>query len=368
MLELLREREDLWSRLRDIHRTGRPIYLYGMGDGADKILTVLERLGVAPSGVFASDEFVRGQNFRGFPVRRFSEVKAEHGSAFVALLAFAVDYEPMLSRLYAMENECGFYAPDVPVVAEGDIRPFDLACLKESERELDLAYSLLADEQSRRVFRGTLDFRLSGKVDYLREITTDRAETWTLIRPTGEEDYVDLGAYNGDTVAEFLACAGNRYRSITALEPDAKNYEKLCRFFRERGLEHAAALRMGAWDRAETFAIKKGRRGRGSGLLNTVSGASASTETVPADTLDHILNGGPASIIKFDVEGAESRALSGASETIRRCHPRMILSAYHRNEDLFALPLQVRELWPEAKLYLRHHPYIPAWETNYYIL
>ena len=366
MLELLREREDLWARLR---KTDRPIYLYGMGDGADKILAVLERIGVSAAGVFASDEFVRGQSFRGFPVRRFSEVKAEHGSALIALLAFAVDYEPMLSRLYGMGSECEFYAPDVPVVAEGEVRPFDLAYLKEHEEALDRAYSLLADEQSREVFRGVLDFRLSGRVNYLRGITTERDEAWGLLQPTAEEDYVDLGAYNGDTIAEFLAHTGGRCRSITALEPDAKNYEKLRRFLDERGLAQAAAHRLGAWDHAETFCVRKGRRGRGSGLLRAPEGLDISSmETVAADALDRVLNGKPASLIKLDVEGAEARALAGAAGTIRRCHPRMILSAYHRNEDLFALPLQVRELWPGAKFYLRHHPYIPAWETNYYIL
>ena len=67
--------DDLWNYLA---KAAKPIFLYGMGDGADKVLSVLSSRGIAVQGVFASDEFVRGHSFRGFPVRRYSEVFAEH--------------------------------------------------------------------------------------------------------------------------------------------------------------------------------------------------------------------------------------------------------------------------------------------------
>ena len=55
-----------------------------------------------------------------------------------------------------------------------------------------------------------------------------------------------------------------------------------------------------------------------------------------------------------------------AEETIRAQKPVMEIAAYHKNEDLFAIPLQILAICPDYKVYLRHHPYIPAWETNYY--
>ena len=71
----------------------------------------------------------------------------------------------------------------------------------------------------------------------------------------------------------------------------------------------------------------------------------------------------------MDVEGNEGEALRGAEKTIRKDHPPMMISAYHRSEDLFALPLEIEELSGGGyKYYLRHHPYIPAWETNYYLV
>lgn len=43
-----------------------------------------------------------------------------------------------------------------------------------------------------------------------------------------------------------------------------------------------------------------------------------------------------------------------------------MVSLYHRNEDIFALPLLIRRLNPNYDLYIRHQLYIPAWETNLY--
>ena len=77
-----------------------------------------------------------------------------------------------------------------------------------------------------------------------------------------------------------------------------------------------------------------------------------------------MLNGTAVDYIKYDVEGAEKEALNGSAQTIASCHPRLLVSLYHRSEDLFALPLQIHTLHPSYRLYLRRYPYVPAWDLN----
>ncbi|MEG0615614.1 MAG: FkbM family methyltransferase, partial [Oscillospiraceae bacterium] len=60
------------------------------------------------------------------------------------------------------------------------------------------------------------------------------------------------------------------------------------------------------------------------------------------------------------------RAILGAKNTIKNYAPKLAMSVYHRNEDLFDLPLLVKSINPNYKFYLRHQLYIPAWETNLY--
>lgn len=358
MLELLTERRSLWDHLRE---TEKPVYLYGMGDGADKIRAALARYGIPLAGVFASDGFVRGHSYAGFPVERYGALRQRHGSAFVALMAFAVNYEPMLSTIARMETECAFYAPDVPVV-DTDGRLFDMDYAREHEEELARVWERLADESSRRAFLGVLNAKLSGKPRWLREVTTKREEALrALLCPTGEEVYVDLGAYRGDTVEEYLSHTGGRYGRILALEPDPKNFGKLRQNLAARGVT-ADCRNLGAWDGPGVLPLRGGRGGRNPRL----SGEGG--VPVEVDALDRLLDGGRADFIKLDVEGAEARALAGASGTIARCHPKLAVAAYHRNEDLFALPLQILSYWPGYRIYLRHHPYVPGWDTNYYCL
>lgn len=52
----------LWDYLKGAKK---PIVLYGMGNGADKIIKVLEDRGIEYKGVFATDGFVRENTFTG---------------------------------------------------------------------------------------------------------------------------------------------------------------------------------------------------------------------------------------------------------------------------------------------------------------
>lgn len=82
--------------------------------------------------------------------------------------------------------------------------------------------------------------------------------------------------------------------------------------------------------------------------------------------VDTMLQGGSASYIKMDVEGSEENALRGAAETIANFRPKLNIALYHRNEDIFKLPLLVNGMNKRYKLYMRHHPYVPDWDTNLY--
>lgn len=357
MIEKLSETEDIWEHLR---RTDKPIVLYGMGDGALKIMHVFDRYGIRLSGIFASDDFQRGHSFAGFPVLTLAKVK-ERYKDFIIVLAFGTFREPLLSYLYELSERHEFYAPDVPVCVE-DEQVFTLDYIRAHEAELDKVYDRLADEQSRQVLLDTLNYKVSGKVAYLKRCTTPIEEVYEqLLHLTDHEDYVDLGAYNGDTIVEFLQHTGGRYRTITAFEPDKKNFKKLQKQMEALQLQNVTALNCGSY-REKTTLLFAGKAGRNS-ALNAKEGVPT-----PVDSVDNVLHGHPATVLKLDVEGAEEQTLWGARQTIERYHPNILLSAYHKNSDLFLLPLLALSFYPDYRLYLRHHPYIPAWETNFYLV
>ena len=115
---------------------------------------------------------------------------------------------------------------------------------------------------------------------------------------------------------------------------------------------------LGAYSK-NTFLNFNNKAGRNSAI------ADKGTSTRVA-AVDSVLCGMAASYIKSDVEGADYETLLGMKNTLKMFKPKLNFSAYHRFEDIFRLPILIKELNPNYKIFLRHHPYIPAWDTNLY--
>lgn len=351
MLDFISEKTTCWEKLQ---KETKPIYIYGMGDGAMKIMSVFRKYGIKTSGIFASDDFVRGHSFAGFKVLKLSEVE-EIEKEFAVVLAFAAGYEELVNRIKNISKKHTLYVPDVPVFGTG-LFTYDYCA--DHEEQLEQVYNLLADDLSKRVFSSIINFKISGDIKYLEDITSTKLEIYRdIIKPNLNEHYVDLGAYNGDTIKELIEITKNRYVRIYAMEPDKKNFRKLSKYI--NGKEHIEVYNNAAWciDTMLPFASKAGRQ---SSLSNM------GENFIESRSVDSILEGREATLIKMDVEGAEREALWGACQTITKYNPRLMVALYHRNEDMFELPLLVHKLNPRYKLYIRHQLYIPAWETNLY--
>ena len=75
---------------------------------------------------------------------------------------------------------------------------------QENMDNIKKAYELLADEKSKDVFCGVLNFLYSGKLSYLKAIDSDKDEVFeSVLKLNDNESYLDLGAYRGDTVDEL---------------------------------------------------------------------------------------------------------------------------------------------------------------------
>lgn len=343
----------VWDFLKS---TSLPIVLYGMGDGADKVLSAFEKYGINASAVMASDEFVRGQSFHGFKVKRLSEVEEEFPD-FIVALCFATQLTDVLEKIKELASRHKVIVPSVP--AFGNVL-FDGDFINTHGDEIDRAYALMADEQSKKVFENTLKFYYTGEISYLEQMTTDKSEAFeNILRLSDSETYVDLGAYNGDTIDEFLHYTGGKYKHITAFEPNVKNFAKLSAHCLD--MSDIELWELGAYSK-NTVLTFNNKAGRNSAITD---GSGAETRVATVDT---ILCGRAATYIKADVEGADYEALLGMKNTLQMFKPKLNFSAYHRFEDIFRLPLLISQLNPEYKIYLRHHPYIPAWDTNLYCI
>lgn len=343
------DKRDCMISIKNEHR---PIFVYGMGNGALKIMHFFDEYGIAVSGFFASDEFARGHSFCGFPVRRLCEIEEEYDD-FVIVLAFAAGYSSLISKIRALSEKYTLYAPDVPLFFDEKMRLFNFQYVKENFESLKKVYDMLCDEKSKRIFVDIINFKITGNIDYLFKTQPNFDEVFDILALSNDEAFVDCGAYKGDTVSKFLDKTNGEYSYIYALEPDAKNFKKLkekCSKLDNIELFNAAVWRC---DTQVCFDSKSGRQ----------SSICENGKMVAARSVDGILGGKNVTYIKYDIEGAEMQGLLGSEDSIKRCKPKLVISLYHRNEDIFALPLYIHSLDENYKFYLRRKPYIPAWDT-----
>lgn len=353
----------LWDYLK---QTKKKIVLYGMGDGAEKIKSVLDDIGAEAADVMASDGFVRGHSFFGIRVKTLSEIEELYGDDFLILLCFGTQLPDVLEHIYEIAERHELYAPNVPVVGEGLFTP---EYAKEHRNEFKQVYDLLADEKSRKVFESVIRYKISGRLDHLRGCETPSEEKFELLKIGVEEIYADLGAYNGDTIVEFLNETSMQFKKMYAMEPDMKNYHKLKRRLYMIGSAMLEAYNVGAWneDTSMMFSLRAGRSSRAVPEVGEDYNPARFRE-IKMMKLDTMLRGGDATYIKYDVEGSETEAIEGSRETISRCRPKLNVALYHRNEDMFALPLMIYGMNKKYRMYMRHHPYVPDWDTNLYCL
>lgn len=335
-----------WQKIKN---SGKGVLIYGMGNGADKVIDEFNRIGVPVFGVTASDAFVRGQQFRGFRVKKLSEFEGD----FIIAVSFASSVPEVMNHIISLNEKYEVIVPCVPVFGN---EIFNEEFIEKYKDKLEAAYELF-DDESKKVFEGCVKFMLGGELCDLMKITTPKDEVFeNILRIKSDEHYLDLGAYRGDTVDELLRYSGGGYASITALEPDRRTYRKLCEHV--DGMPRVTALRKAIYSFSGTVAFDSA-----AGRQSSISAEGTEIETV---TVDELCEGKKITYIKMDVEGAEKDALNGARKTLAEKKPKLNVALYHRFTDVFELPLLIKSINPDYKFYLRRHPYIPCWDLNLY--
>ena len=355
MSPLMYAEKDIWQYLTTAQK---PVVLYGTGNGADKILDQLIRRNIPVSGVFASSGFVRDRSFRGFKVESY-EALHERFPDMIVLICFGTSLPDVLSNIDRIARECKVYAPDVPVYGT-DL--FDMDFYTSHEKDLSDVKEMLEDEFSKKTFESVIKYKLTGDYMLLRSCEAPVSEVSEIISLPDPARYIDLGAYNGDTVSLYTSLFPT-IRDVIAVEPDRRNFRKLSEnvsgLQEERNLAVSCVRSLISDQDGTTFIPKNLGRG-----VHETEGADKGEE-LTAVSLVTLLQDQKADLIKLDVEGNEKKTIEGGREILLRDKPSLIVSCYHRSSDLFELPLLLKKIVPEYKVYLRHHPHLLCWDTEF---
>lgn len=136
---------------------------------------------------------------------------------------------------------------------------------------------------------------------------------------------------------------------VYAFEPDPQNYQKCLKNCAQFKNEVVKIFPYATWSKKTKLFFDA----ESDGSSRITDNGQVCIETMPIDEIVDPTE--KITFIKMDVEGAELESLKGAKETIKRCRPKLAICIYHKPEDLTEIPLYIKSLVPEYKLYVRHH-------------
>ncbi len=169
-----------------------------------------------------------------------------------------------------------------------------------------------------------------------------------LIEPNSEEVIVDLGAYTGDTILDYIYTYGeNKYQKIYAYDITEESLIKL----KENVSRYPNIIvkKRAITDKTGITYIKKSEVDN-SANMTMDHGDDEVLETTLDDEVKEKIT-----MIKMDIEGGEQKALRGAEEHIKKEHPKLLISVYHNVRDIFEIPKMIEQMDSSYQFYLRNH-------------
>lgn len=224
--------------------------------------------------------------------------------------------------------------------------------LKDHLKDYMWLYQNLGDYKSKKLLYGILNNWY--KYDFLtvKSCLSDPYLHYfnlDLIPNCNNEVLVDLGAYTGDSVIDFIKTYGtDSYKKIYCYEMTDETFAKL-----KDNLsiyDNIVYKNNAVGDENETIYIEENNES--SSANKVILEEKENLKSVQSVTLDSNIKE-KITMIKMDIEGSEQKAILGSINHIKNDTPTLLISVYHNNEDLWKIPKMISEINANYTYYLR---------------
>lgn len=255
------------------------------------------------------------------------------------------DIDPDLATQYTKQMFLGCFV----TMQQGGATVFDaINDMKSNIGTYKEIYGRLSDQKSKDTLRDVMLYRFFGDKKYLARCCTEQQQYYLpqLLPPRQEAVFVDCGAFDGQTVLDYVYTYGEEYKKIYAYEPMPDNYHKVRQKLKD--YPRISVMNKCVSSQAGILKFTSGMPDAAN-RLNEGGDVSVSVGTLDQDIPEKI------TFIKMDVEGAEQDAIKGAAKHIKEDCPELAICVYHLITDLWKIPQMIIGLNLNQKFYLRYH-------------
>ncbi len=342
----------------DVLYSAKSVVIYGAGAFARKVLNSWRNRMPAVVALVDSNANKQGTVLHGVSVFAPSELLSSFYGATVVVAAmetFSIEYELRylgITPLFAEHDGSVGYHPGSWIVRHPDL--------------FNNVFEILSDELSRFVLLSMIkarmfqNFNFPMKGNWFAVECTSHPQYFPsdIIKVTEDEFFIDCGAFDGDTVVDFVSLVWRsnikNWHAI-AIEADEENARIARTNLANYGINNISVLN-GVLGFDKDVEILHNCR---------INGNFYCGNEMNLDDFSYKL---PITFIKMDIEGAELNALRLGKKLISKDKPKLAICIYHKTEDLLNIPFYLWTEYPYYSLFMRHHRSGSLWETVCYAI
>lgn len=327
-----------------------PLVLWGIGDVGAEVKHYLDDNGISVAAAWV-DNIEQGKYFEEVPVYSWETLKTMYEKCNVILGHSHYDYGRRIEREECVEKV--FYLIDS---AYARYESADPQFIHDHLEEYYDTYMLLEDDVSRESMVAYLNCKMNDEIGYILDCVKKEQNFFNndIFKVSSQEVYVDVGAYDGDTLGLFLEECGGEYRKIYALEPENDNFSKLQKYVAENKLQNVVLEQQGTWKEKTTLFFDAKQQQRSAIDVDRKEGT-----TIHVDALDNILQRENVTLIKINFPDGAYETLQGSKDILERCAPKLAVIVGNDEKAMIRLPQLVKRQRPDYHIYFRFSTCMP---------
>ena len=176
------------------------------------------------------------------------------------------------------------------------------------------------------------------------------------LAPLGDVTYIDIGAFEGESIEPVKEFYRDRLRKCIAFEPDSNSISELKKYISKNKMQDITDIlpyALGSEDKTIYF------QETGSTSKQTEYGG-VEVQQREFDKLQDIQIVGEA-MVKMDIEGGELEALKGMKKLIKEQQPYLAICIYHKEADLYDIPNYIKSIYSGYRFFIRGGWHLECW-------
>lgn len=332
--------------VEELKKSNLPCILYGAGSMSYSVKKILDANGISINAILLDNPTY--SYIDNVEVLSLSDICKKYP---LFNIVFGHSRYELSEKLMLIKNVANCFC--LLNVCYGNWNHLSSSFVKANIREYYSSYVLFEDKLSRESFKAYLNSKIAEDWKYLIPVSKERVSYFCnpFFKISASETYVDAGAYNGDSIDDFLSVTDS-FCSIFAFEPEKESYEILEKKVNNLNNRDIHIYNYGLFDRDTSLFFSEDKE--------SSSIISRSNKSIIVKKLDDVIKGAQVSLIKINYLHGVSETLFGAQEILKTQKPKLAIMVGFDEYQIIRIPQIIKSINPSYKLSLRFASAMPS--------